>query len=124
MKSLAPKIKLQVVTPERNRPMLEGAEVEIFSGIDDSQLRDKYRTASLAVLPLQDCTANNSALEAMSCGLPIVVSDIGGIRDYVTEDFGVFCNPGNAYEMANAVMVLLRERKACCYGDKSETKSR
>jgi glycosyltransferase involved in cell wall biosynthesis len=111
LKNIAPEIKLQVVTPEKNRHLLEGAEVEIFSGIDDCELREKYRSASVCLLPLLDCTANNSALEAMACGLPLVVSDIGGIRDYVTDDIGIFCAPGNAEEMVNAVLVLLRQKE-------------
>jgi glycosyltransferase involved in cell wall biosynthesis len=111
LKLIAPEIRLQVVTPEKNRHLLDGAEVEIFSGIDDCELRDRYLSASVCLLPLLDCTANNSALEAMACGLPIVVSDIGGIRDYVTEDIGVFCTPGNADEMVNAVLGLLRQKE-------------
>ncbi|MBJ6751578.1 glycosyltransferase family 4 protein [Geomonas anaerohicana] len=109
LKSAAPDVKIQVVTPEKNRPLLEGAAVEIFSGISDTDLREKYRKASVALLPLQDCTANNSALEAMACGLPIVVSDIGGIRDYVQESFGVFCARGNAEEMAHAIIAMLSD---------------
>lgn len=111
LKSIAPEITIQVVTPEKNRPFLEGAMVEIFSGISDLELREKYRSASVALLPLIDCTANNSALEAMACGVPVIVSEIGGIRDYVTDDCGIFCTQANAEEMAHAVKALIGDAK-------------
>ncbi len=38
------------------------------------------------VLPLKDATANNAVLEAMGCGLPMVVTDVGSTRDYVNEE--------------------------------------
>lgn len=111
LKNRSPNIKLHVVTPEKNKSLLENSELEIFSGISDLELREKYRKASVVILPLKDCTANNSALEAMSCGVPIVVSDVGGIRDYVTEDFGVFCAPGDADGMVTAVIALLGDKE-------------
>lgn len=34
------------------------------------------------LLPMNDSGANNSVVEALACGLPIVTTDVGGIRDY------------------------------------------
>jgi glycosyltransferase involved in cell wall biosynthesis len=31
---------------------------------------------------LKDCTANNSLLEGLACGVPAVTTDLPGIRDY------------------------------------------
>jgi len=102
-----PKIQLEIVTPERNRHHFEGMGISVFSGISDQELREKYQKASVLLQPLIDCTANNSALEAMACGLPIIVTDVGGIRDYISENHGVFCEPGNAEQMADAAIQLL-----------------
>lgn len=109
IRSRAPHLELHVVTPEKNKPLLQGAAVKVFCGISDEELRDQYRKASVVLLPLSDCTANNSALEAMSCGVPIVVSDVGGIRDYISSDTGIFCRRGNADEMVDAVVTLLED---------------
>jgi len=95
------------VTPAKNLPLLEGADVVVFSGISDEDLRDRYRKAAILLHPLKECTANNSALEAMACGVPIVVTDIGGIRDYLSDDCALFCRPGDADEMAASVLELL-----------------
>jgi len=108
LKLLAPNITVRVVTPEKNRPLFSGVEAEILSGISDQELRETYKSASVVLLPLKDCTANNSALEAMACGLPIVVTDIGGIRDYLTEECAVFCKPNDAEHMAAAVIDLCK----------------
>ena len=105
----APEIRLEVVTPEKNHHHFEGTGIQLYSGISDEELREKYRQASVLIQPLLDCTANNSALEAMACGLPIIVTDVGGIRDYVTEEYGVLCEPQNAEQMADAVIQLLND---------------
>ncbi len=60
------------------------------AGMDDETLRELYRNADIALQPLKDSTANNGLLESMACGLPIVVTDVGGVRDYVTEAFTDF----------------------------------
>jgi glycosyltransferase involved in cell wall biosynthesis len=106
LKRREPSLRVEVVTPAKNLPLLAGAQVTAFSGISDDELREKYRRASVVLLPLQDCTANNSALEAMACGVPSVATDIGGIRDYLAEECAVFCPPGDAPTMAEAVLAL------------------
>lgn len=57
--------------------------VTIHSGVGDEDFVALYQSASLGVLPLIDATANNSLLEMLSCGLPVVVSPVGGVPQYV-----------------------------------------
>jgi glycosyltransferase involved in cell wall biosynthesis len=63
------------------------------------------------VLPLLDTTGNLAVLEAISCGLPIVVSDVGGIRDYLDSSCASFAAPKDAKTMANHVLQLLQNPK-------------
>ena len=60
-------------------------------------------------MPLNDSTANNALLEIMATGLPLVISDVGGVRDYV-QSGGVTCLPqGDSEGFARAVHALLTD---------------
>jgi glycosyltransferase involved in cell wall biosynthesis len=52
------------------------------AGLDELQLRELYQTSRVMLLPMQDSGANTAVVEALACGLPVVTTDVGGIRDY------------------------------------------
>lgn len=52
------------------------------AGLDEHGLLALYRSASAMLLPLADSGANTAVVEALACGLPLVTTDVGGIRDY------------------------------------------
>jgi glycosyltransferase involved in cell wall biosynthesis len=66
-----------ILTELQNNP-----QVTWHANLNDEQLRDLYRQAYLMVLPMNESGANTAVIEALSCGLPIVTTDVGGIRDY------------------------------------------
>ena len=80
-----------------------------MTGLSDEQLREEYRRAWVLLLPLLDATANNSLLEGLACGAAIVVSDTGGIRDYVGPATAALCPPGDPKAHASATIELLRD---------------
>jgi len=84
--------------------------VTTLSDVDDLQLRDLYRHSDLLVLPLLDCTANNTLLEAMACGLPVVSTDLQGVRDYVSNDCAILTPKSDARSLANVLMDLSQDR--------------
>ena len=88
-------------------PELNLGQVELVTDVSDEQLREEYRRAWVVLLPLKNSTANNSLLESMACGTPIVVSDIGGVRDYAGPECGALCAPGDAQTHGKAVVDLL-----------------
>lgn len=102
-------IRFVIVTAKSNRGIfgeLEGADLRF--DIPESELIMLYQDADLLLQPLEDSTANNSVLEGMACGLPTIVTDIGGVRDYLDESCGVLVPPGDAEAMAEAVQYLLQ----------------
>lgn len=99
-----PEIRFELVSPGGDFSSHPNALVR--SGLGDEELRDAYRRADLLVLPLLDSTANNSLLEALACGLPIVTTDVGGVREYVDGGPAVLVDPRDADAICEAVTVL------------------
>jgi glycosyltransferase involved in cell wall biosynthesis len=51
----------------------------------------------------------NSVVEAMACGKPIIASAVGGIPDMIGDDAGLLATPGDADELAAAMIRLARD---------------
>lgn len=90
-------------------PIADEPGVNIHRRIDDEALRNVYRRAAVGVLPLTDSTANNTLLEMMAAGLPIVVSDVGGVPSYAQSGGVVRVAHGDAERFAVEVHTLLAD---------------
>jgi glycosyltransferase involved in cell wall biosynthesis len=99
-----------ITTPERAAELSKLADVTARSGVSDAELVRFYRGADVLLLPFLSSTANNALLEGMSCGLPVIASDVGGVREYVDADCAVLVAPGDAPRMARAVLELMHDR--------------
>lgn len=113
---IAPDIRFAVVVHPLHIDKLKGVigNFKIFCNIDEAELLDLYRRATLLTMPLKDTTANNSVLEAMSCGTPMIVTDVGAIRDYVDDESACFVSPFESGELLDAILRLVgsnRRRK-------------
>lgn len=103
-----PSISFCVVTIKDARHVVDGLpNTTILETIPEVHLLDLYRTASVLMLPLVDATSNNSLLEALSCGLPVVATDTGGIRMYGSGGGVVFVPPGDHDLMAWEILRVL-----------------
>jgi glycosyltransferase involved in cell wall biosynthesis len=70
-------------------------------GLSDEELLEFYQNSYLLMMPMDDCGANTAIIQALSAGLPIITTDVGGIRSYGgNEIFPVVPNNASA-EMAN-----------------------
>ena len=83
-----PDWRFDFVVPGSNWHGPELAAVRALPGarwhdrIDDEALRRLYQESTCHLIPFKDCAANNAIVESLACGLPIVTSDRGGVRDY------------------------------------------
>jgi glycosyltransferase involved in cell wall biosynthesis len=89
---------------------LEGlANVVHHRDIDDDALRIVYQTGSVLLLPLHDATANNTLLEGIACGLPVVSTELPSVRAYVSDDQAILLGGGNVEGMVDAVLRLRKD---------------
>ncbi|MFP4001936.1 MAG: glycosyltransferase family 4 protein, partial [Thermoplasmata archaeon] len=62
--------------------------VEFSGEIDHHELPDYYRRADIFILPSFSEGLPNVIMEAMSCGLPVVATDVGGNKELVKSSEG------------------------------------
>jgi glycosyltransferase involved in cell wall biosynthesis len=80
--------------------------VTILEGLSDEELRAEYQQADIFFMPLEASTANNAILEAMACGLPIVTTDTGGVREMTGDSSAMLCEAGSVQQYCDAVASL------------------
>lgn len=123
---LAPRHDLRLVIvgdgPERERLETHaanrglGGKVQFRGRISPAELERAYASAQVCVLPaVVDRRGDTEGLgvvllEAMSCGVPVIGSDIGGITDIIAEGVtGLLVAPGDPGALAAAIERLVRD---------------
>jgi len=97
-----------IVSRNRKCEQFAGRErVRWLRDIPDDEYLAALQNSDLAVLPLVESVAVNSALEAMACGLP-VVTNRGGVADYLTDACSVMVPAGDAAAMVEAASHILK----------------
>ena len=91
------------------RALVGHDRVHWYAELSDVDLREKYRRASLVVLPMEDSVGNNVLVESLACGVPVVTNRVGAMPDYVRPDFGELLAPRDVVGMTDAVLDLLVE---------------
>jgi glycosyltransferase involved in cell wall biosynthesis len=75
--------------------------------VSDAELPEYYNAADLFVLPSKSGEGLPLvALEAISTGLPVVATNVGGIREVLTEGYGKLVPADAPEEMAKAILTL------------------
>ena len=105
-------VEFHVVTNERFFPLFSGcANLVYHSQISETELIDLYRSADVLFLPVTNATANNSILEALACGTPVISTLVGGIPDYVNNECGWLLPVGDVVGHVNLIASLHGNRK-------------
>ena len=82
--------------------------VEFLGDVDRSRIVQLLPSCDLFVLPSLAEGMSNAALEAMACGLPVVLTDTGGTHELVNEN-GVVVPCGNIEALRSALDKSLSE---------------
>lgn len=82
-----------------------------FRGVYREPHERKSFMESLDIFALPSLTEGtpNSIIEAMSHGVPVIASAVGGIPDIVTPDSGVLVSPGDVTTLAEAITRLAED---------------
>ena len=112
-----PKVRLIAVGTARPgyiqaSPELDDDRVLLLDRIGDAELLQAYQASSVAILSVYDAVANNALLEQMACGLPVVATDVGAVREYIGEEAGLTYPLGDAEALAAALLRLLEDEPA------------
>jgi glycosyltransferase involved in cell wall biosynthesis len=105
--------ELDLVTRD---PVPEEPGVRVHRGLsaDSEPLLALYRAAAAFVLPTRGDCFSIASIEAMAMGLPVVVSNVGGIAEIVDAHTGSLITAGDGRELTGAIHGLLSsaERRA------------
>lgn len=98
--SLNPTVLITVITNEKNLFYFKDLSIKLLSSISDEELLKYYQSSKIVFLPLKQFTANNSLLEALSCGCQVVVATHleNFVKDNNTKVLFIEDNIDNAYD--------------------------
>lgn len=83
--------------------------VTVHSGIADARLLQLYQQADILFLPLLQSTANNSLLEGIACGLPVVSTFLLSVKAYLPGEEAILIEHNDPEQLADAILHLLHD---------------
>jgi len=87
-------------------------KVSCLNWITDSEKDNIFRNASIFCLPSYVEGLPMAIMDALSYGLPIVTTPVGGIPDiFIHMKNAIFIEPGNIEEISNALLMIIRSDK-------------
>jgi glycosyltransferase involved in cell wall biosynthesis len=86
-------------------------KVELVDNVTEEQLLRYYRSHALLFLPLTDGTANNTLLEGAACGVPIITSDVGAVRDYLDDKSAIILRLKKTEVIVSTLIDLLNDER-------------
>ncbi len=125
LKKIETQVKLVIIGPSYN----DKYSKEIMSKIDEENKEGKHEISYLGPLSHENiikilkesmllvCPSISEdfgmvIIEAMSCGTPVIASDIGGIKDIITNhENGIVIPPENDSELARSIEYLINNHE-------------
>jgi glycosyltransferase involved in cell wall biosynthesis len=93
---------------ERIRKSDLGGEFIFIEAVPNEKLCKFYNAADVGIWPLQ-CSI--SMIEAMACGLPIIISDKSGTTERVSEGTGILYREGDSKDLEAKMEIMLNEER-------------
>ena len=72
-------------------------------GVSNESIEAYFRSADLVVLPYREVTQSGVLFLALAFGVPVLVSDVGGLPEYVDAEIGIVTPAGDVPRLAAAI---------------------
>jgi glycosyltransferase involved in cell wall biosynthesis len=89
------------------------AGIEVLGRVERAAIPATMARADVSCQPAHGEPFGWSAVEAMACGLPVVVTDAGGLATVVPDDAGVKVAPGDPDALAAGLVEVLADPERC-----------
>lgn len=105
-------IKYWVIGEGEERERLTGKNITLFSNLPHDKVLDKYKEADIFCLASEVEGFGIATLEAMSCGLPFVNSDIPVHKEILeASKAGLLFKSGDYLDLASKLELLIKDKK-------------
>ena len=88
----------------------ENIEDVVFTGAK-RDVENIIPTADLLILPSFSESFGLVLIEALACGVPVIGSNVGGIKEIITPDVGLLIDPENPSSLSKAIDDVLSNEK-------------
>ena len=100
-----PEFEFHIVTKSLDTP--EGLDsIVLHSGITDEAFLELYQTSHVLFMPMLSATANNVILEGISCGLPVLTTDLQATRYYLPGEEAILVKDNDPDKFAHRLLHL------------------
>jgi len=87
-----------------------GDKVKFIDYLSENELADAYKSSKIFVLPSFSEGFGLPVIEAMACGIPVIISDIPALCE-IADDSAMKFNPENHIELSEKLLLLLHDNE-------------
>ena len=84
-------------------------DINVYFTGSRTDVEDIIPSCDLLVLPSFTESFGLVLIEALACGKPVIGSNVGGIKEIITEDVGLLIDPNDSKDLANAIDRILTD---------------
>lgn len=99
--------KLDFISERMMKEIHESTYIKYLGFVEHSKMAEVYLNSDIFILPSYGEGIPNSALEAASYSLPLILSDIGGCRECINNN-GLLVKPRDSHDLKEKILQLIK----------------